>query len=98
MSLLETIKRAGVAAVNADNPVAVLFGNVAQTNPLSVDVHQRLTLTEDFLVVPESLTRYVVTIEGQDVVIRVGLQTGDRVILLRVQGGQRYVVLDKVVT
>ncbi|MCD3211828.1 DUF2577 domain-containing protein [Clostridium botulinum C/D] len=31
------------------------------------------------------------------ITIREGLQQGDKVLLLRVQGGQRYVILDKVV-
>lgn len=111
MSLLETIKRAGVGAVEASNPVIILFGNVIKTNPLEVNVHQRLTLTEDFLMVPESLTRMEIdlkhshtTSDGNTgdaltapVVIRKGLEVGDKVILLRVQGGQRYVILDKVV-
>lgn len=111
MSLLETIKKAGIGAVEASNPVNVLFGNVIKTNPLEVNVHQRLTLTEDFLIVPESLTRLEVNLRHmhtapggstdeaflEPVVIREGLKTGDRVILLRVQGGQQYVILDKVV-
>lgn len=31
-------------------------------------------------------------------IVRPGLKTGDKVLLLRVQGGQKYVILDKVVT
>ncbi|TNJ68233.1 DUF2577 domain-containing protein [Paenibacillus hemerocallicola] len=31
------------------------------------------------------------------IVIRPGLQTGDKVVLLRIQGGQQYLILDKVV-
>lgn len=33
----------------------------------------------------------------QPIVIREGLKAGDKVILLRVQGGQKYVILDRVV-
>lgn len=112
MSLLDIMKRASIGAVESNNPVTILFGNVIRINPLEVNVHQRFTLTEDFLVVPESLTRYELdlkhnhsTSEGptgevlpEKIVIREGLQVGDRVLLIRVQGGQQYVVLDKVVT
>lgn len=112
MGLLETIKKAGAGAVEAGNPVAVLYGTVTKIDPLEVNVHQRLTFTEDFLVIPERLTRYEVDLmhrhtaaDGQTgealtekVAIREGLQVGDRVLLLRIQGGQQYAVLDKVVS
>ncbi|MCB8816141.1 DUF2577 domain-containing protein [Desulfosporosinus shakirovi] len=35
---------------------------------------------------------------GEKIVIRPGLKAGDTVLLLRVQGGQKFVILDKVVT
>lgn len=73
MGLLETIKKAGLDAVDAENPVKVVFGEVTKTNPLEVNVEQRFTLSADFLVLTES--------------VRDGLQTGDRVVMLRVQGG-----------
>ena len=83
--------------MESSNPVAVMFGTVTKTNPLEVNVEQRFTLTRDFLVLTERLTEYKTTIAGQEVVIRKGLQAGDKVILLRVQGGQQYIVWDRVV-
>lgn len=119
MSLLDVIKQAGLGAVGATNPVALSNGTVMRVNPLEINVDQRFILTEDFLIVPESMTRYEidlmhthnfedetamttrvkVTEEGlaSKIVIREGLKIGDIVLLLRVQGGQQYVVLDKVV-
>ncbi len=114
-SLLDLIKAAGTDAVNASNPVNILFGEILTINPLSVKVDQRFTLPADFLIVPESLTRYEVDLKHahqytddgstsntsealtQKIVIRPGLAVGDKVLMLRVQGGQRYVILDKVV-
>ncbi|MEC0212626.1 DUF2577 domain-containing protein [Paenibacillus ehimensis] len=98
MGLLNLIKQAGLDAVEAGNPVSVIFGTVASESPLSVTIDQRFTLTEDFLIVPEQLTDYRVTVEGQEIVIREGLKTGNRVILLRMQGGEQYVIVDRVVT
>lgn len=115
-SLLDVIKAAGIDAVGASNPVNVLFGEVLNSNPLSVKVDQRFTLPADFLIVPESLTRYEVdlththqyTDDGSarttatalttKLIVRPGLKAGDKVLLLRVQGGQKFVILDKVVT
>lgn len=114
MSLANLIRQASMGALDASNPVAVLFGTVTKVEPLEVNVEQRFTLTSDFLIVPESLTKYEVDIqhthpysqgdtgemepeEVSKVVIRKGLEVGERVILLRVQGGRQFVVLDRVV-
>lgn len=107
MALLEAIKKAGAAAHASGNPMAVMVGKVTRTNPLEVNVDQRFTLPEDFLIIPESLTSYEVDLSGgsgssedalsNKLVIRRGLEAGDAVLLLRVQGGQQFVVLDRVI-
>ena len=113
------IKQAGIDAQNATNPTAILFGSVTKVNPLEVNVDQRFTLTEDFLVLTERIARYEVSLKHghqyEDVsdagstqrttdeqlvpnmIVRHGLIVGDKVILLRVQGGQQYVIMDKAV-
>ncbi len=114
-SLLDLIKAAGADAVNASNPVNILFGEILTVHPLSVKVDQCFILPADFLMVPERMTKYEVDLQHthqytddgstsdtsealtQRIVIRSGLAPGDRVLMLRVQGGQRYVILDKVV-
>ncbi len=118
--LLNAIKRAGADAVAASNPVNLLFGDVKSSDPLTVMVDQRFTLTADFLIVPESLTHYEVPLRHvhsytddsgtgsaakttepalpeEPIVIRRGLKAGDKVALLRMQGGQQYYILDRVV-
>jgi len=86
-----------MGAYNASNPVAVMFGTVAKANPLEVNVEQRFTLRGDLLVLTERLTEYRTTVDGNEIIIRRGLQAGDKVLLLRIQGGQQYVVWDRVV-
>lgn len=110
--MLDQIKRAAMEAIEAGSPVAIMFGTVTGVDPLEVSVDQRLSLDADFLIVPESLTRYEINLQHAHtvpsggvtgealpslIVIRPGLQQGDRVLLLRMQGGQRYLILDKVV-
>jgi hypothetical protein len=110
MNLTNLIKTAARQAVDASNPTHIMFGEVTSVNPLEVNVDQRFNLTADFLIVPESLTRYEVDLSHSHsysggttgdglttpVVIREGLQVGDKLILIRVQGGQKYVIFDKV--
>ncbi|WP_456289738.1 DUF2577 domain-containing protein [Paenibacillus sp. AK002] len=118
--LLNTFKKAAVAAVAAGNPTSVMFGTVSSANPLEVIVDQRFTLPADFLVIPESLIHFEIdfhhTHEYTDdsgtgsstkqtepalpvkpIVIRRGLEEGDKLLMLRVQGGQKYIILDRVV-
>jgi hypothetical protein len=96
--MLEAIKKAAMDALEASNPVAVMFGKVTRTNPLEVNVDQRFTLDKNFLVVSETLTEYRVQIGSSEYTIRPGLQLGDSVILLRVQGGQKFLIVDRVVS
>lgn len=112
MSLADAIKQLSQGQMEAGTPVAVQFGTVTKINPLEVNVDQRFTLSEDFLIVTEQLTRYEIDLKHrhntsgeptqdaltEKVVIREGLKDGDAVLLLRVQGGTQYVVWDKVVS
>ena len=79
---IKIVKQAAIDAVNASNPVAVMFGKVLSTNPLKINVEQKMTLTKEQLVLTASI--------GE-------LQISDEIILLRMQGGQRFIILDKVV-
>ena len=109
--LMGVIKQASVGAMEAGAPVAVRIGMVKTVSPLAVVVDQRFTLTAEFLIIPERLTKYEIDVKHahsysggttdqalpDKLLIRSGLQAGDKVILLRIQGGQQYVILDKVV-
>lgn len=129
MGMIDIVKKAGIDAVGASNPVSVLFGeilniNVSVKEEITGDVHyfkesinnieikldQKLILDQDFFIIPENLLRYEIDLshshsylngstskELDKIVVREGLKQGDKVLLLRVQGGQQYVILDKVV-
>ncbi|GIP35511.1 DUF2577 domain-containing protein [Paenibacillus sp. J2TS4] len=96
MAMLDIIKKAGMGAVQAGNPVAVTYATVSQVHPLELYVDQKSTLTEDFLIVPEHMKEYKVTVGDQEVVIRKGLERGDKLILIRAQGGQSFVIVGRV--
>lgn len=103
---MNAIRQAALTGMEAGKPAAVMFGEVVSGNPLQVNVDQRFTLDADFLILPESLTKLELNLSHthgstgpgltDPVVIRPGLQAGDKVILLRVQGGQQFLILDKV--
>ncbi|GAA4828068.1 DUF2577 domain-containing protein [Paenibacillus vulneris] len=110
--MLELIKQTGVGAVDATKPVTVLYGTVVKINPLEVSLDQQSEpLTEDFLLVPEQMTSYEVNLRHthesigsvteealiKPILIRKGLEVGDMLLLLRVQGGLQFVILDRLV-
>ncbi|AQR93518.1 DUF2577 domain-containing protein [Clostridium saccharoperbutylacetonicum] len=105
--MLELIKQASVNAINASNPLDIEFGTVTDAENITIKISQKKILPKEFFVVPESLTRYEVTLKNSKVadgtseldklVIREGLKIDDTVILLKIESGARYLILDKVV-
>lgn len=80
--LLKHIKKAGTEAVANGAPCVVMFGNVTSVKPsLKIKVEQRLLLGEKQLIQTENSKK---------------IEEGDSVILLRMQGGQKFIVLDKI--
>jgi hypothetical protein len=95
--MIDLIKKASMEAFDAAGPVALLFATVTEAAPLAVRVDQRFLLTEDFLIVPERLTAQTIVSGGVELQIARALEKDDKVLLLRMQGGQKYVILDRVV-
>ncbi|MGG0718669.1 DUF2577 domain-containing protein [Robertmurraya massiliosenegalensis] len=83
-SLNESIKKIALNALDASMPVQIMFGTVTRASPLRVNVEQRLNLETAHLVITQQASEF--------------MTVGTKVVLLRQQGGQKYVVLDKVVS
>ncbi len=76
--LLKIVKQAAMDAVMAANPVAICTGAVAGETPLQIKLGTKLMLTGSQLVKCKGI--------GE-------LKKKDQVILLREQGGQKYIIL-----
>lgn len=83
-SLNQLIKQIAKDEREASNPCNVIIGSVVGGSPLRINISDKITIDEDFLYVSK-------TVKDMD------LLAGDKLILVRVQGGQRYAVIDKVV-
>lgn len=126
--LAQLIKQMAKGQYEASKPVAVMIGKVVSVSPLKIQLDQKITLTESFLILTKAVVDYSVDMTvnhnteththdhrytddnsqrttephthshayvGTKIfTIHNKLKAGDHVILLRVQGGQRYVVLD----
>lgn len=77
---------------------------------IQIKIDQKLILEKEFFIIHEGLTRYEIDLTHSHsitngtasnsldrIIIREGLKVGDSVLLLRVQGGQQYVIWNKVV-
>lgn len=84
IELTKSIKRAALEAVNASKPVEICFGKVTSASPLKILVEQKLLLGKAQLVLAQKVTADN------------GLVVGDEVILFRQQGGQKYIVVDRI--
>jgi hypothetical protein len=104
--LVKIIKMAAADAVEATKPVYIYFGEVQQTSPLKINVEQRMILGEGQLVLSRNVTDYKTTVTvdwasetgKKEITIHNGLVVSDEVILIRQQGGQKFIVWDRIAT
>lgn len=98
--LIDIMKRASMDAMDNAQMCDLRYGTVVDVNPLKVKVTNVFTIPSALLIVPERLTNYSVTITDESgdktVTIKSALKTGDKVALLRKQGGQSYFILDRI--
>ena len=97
--LVRLIKRAAVDAVMARDPMCVKIGEVTATSPLAIRINQKIHVPAQQLMLTSAVCDHEVaqTSAGtkNTVTVHQGLQKGDRVLLLRCDGGQRFIVLDR---
>ena len=95
------MKQMAIDAVNAQVLANVTYGTVIQTNPLKVQIDAKLILDEVHLEVVQSLSDYTIEMESpsnvrQQFTVYNALKNGDKVAMIRFQGGRRYLVVDRV--
>lgn len=101
--LLNIVKKAALEVVDASQPSDFCFGKVTSTEPLKILVEQKMTLGAAQLILTRNVTDFKTNItvawwsETREITVHNALQVGDEVILLKKKGGQKYLVLDRVV-
>ncbi len=95
-NFLEIIKRAAVDADEQSQPCDFLFGTVVSGSPLKIRVEQKLELGGAQLVLTRNVSDFKVKIDGEtEIEIKNALKAGDKVVLLKQRGGQKFLVLDR---
>lgn len=99
MELVGTIKQLAMDAIENSKPSAIFVGMVVDVSPLKIAIDQKLILDEDFLLLTTSVSNYKTKVKignaMEECQIYNGLKNGEKVILLREQGGQNYIVIDR---
>lgn len=77
----------------------VVFGTVVSTSPLSIQLSEKIILSEPFLIVSRYLSNYSqkIQINGKyrEITVYNALSAGDKVTMIRMDGGQQFYVLEK---
>ena len=101
IGLVKAMKRAALEAVEASKPVNVCFGQVVSASPLQINIEQKMILGKAQLILSRNVTDFktMVTVQletEKEITIHNALEVGDEVILIRQQGGQKYIVIDRI--
>lgn len=83
-NLIQLIKRIALDAVKSSKPCDIITGIVEKSDPLEIKISEKVTLDRDFFYMTKTT-------------MECGLKKGDKVAIMRANGGQKYFVLDKVV-
>lgn len=77
------IKRAAVDAVNAQAPCDIIEGQVLKDNPLQVQINSKLIVSGKQILKSAAVSKEK-------------LAVGDKLLVIRSAGGQKYYLIDKV--
>lgn len=98
--LIDVIHSINQESMNGQKPTDIAYGTVTSTSPLSIQLQTTMQpIPEKALVLTSSVIEKTVPVmggQGGTVTINEGLTVGDKVVMLRVSRGQRYIVLSKV--
>lgn len=113
MELVELIKKIAVNAIEAKKPVNVSIARITELNPLTVQINPKMVLSSQLIItqtiqdmidgyyIGEGKRSFLISETSSAEGVTPGelrrLTVGDKVLLIRVQGGQKFIVMDKVI-
>lgn len=100
-NFVQLIKKCAMEAYDASKPTDYLTGNVISTSPLKIQISQNMVLSEAFLEKTRNVTKYDMKIKigesEQICTVHNQLKVGDKIVLIKKKGGQKYLIVDRVV-
>lgn len=80
--LYNTMQQIARNVMEAEKPMEIVFGTVQSLSPFRIRLSQKLLLEQSFFVVKQGVSV-------------ASFEVGDRLILFRFSGGQKYLIYDK---
>jgi len=97
MELIQTIKSIVIDTVKAMDPLDTGYATVVSTSPLTLKIQAtQLSVKEPVAVLTDNVRYRAVTVQGETVVINPGLAAGDKILYLKANSGQNYIIMSKV--
>ncbi len=101
MTLSNEIKQLAARAAGSERPVRIIDADVVSTSPLRIRLsnNEKLVLSSERFIIPEKLTDYELSVRtprGTEThTFFNALKTGDQIVVVSLQGGGMYYVLDR---
>lgn len=106
--LYEAMKMVARSTMEHSDLCDLVIGYVVSLSPLEIKTADRIILKEQQLLLTSAVTEKTINVKhrhidteldqlSEKLIVRDGLKKDDGVLLLRVQHGQRYIILSKVV-
>ena len=97
MELIERLKSIINDTVKAMDLLDTGYATVVSVAPLTLKIQAtQLIVTEPVAILTDNLRYKAVTVQGETVIINPGLKAGDKVLALKANSGQNYIVISKV--
>lgn len=97
MELIERLKSIINDTVKAMDLLDTGYATVVSISPLTLKIQAtQLTVIEPVVVITDNVRYKAVTVQGETVVINPGLRAGDKVLVMKANSGQNYIVISKV--
>ncbi|MBE5984280.1 MAG: DUF2577 domain-containing protein [Paenibacillaceae bacterium] len=97
MELIQTIKTIVIDTVKGMDLLDTGYATVVATSPLTMKMQAtQLTVKEPVAVLTDNVRYRATTIQGETVVLNPGLKAGDKVLYMKANSGQNYIVMTKV--
>lgn len=97
MELLERLQSIIIDTVKAMDLLDTGYATVVSASPLTLRIQAtQLIVTEPVAVLTDNVRYKAVTVQGENVVINPGLRAGDKVLVMKANSGQNYIVISKV--
>lgn len=97
MELIERLKSIVNDTVKAMDLLDTGYATIESVSPLTLKIQAtQLIVTEPVAVLTDGVRYRAVTVQGESVIINPGIKPGDKVLVLKANAGQNYIVISKV--